>query len=105
MDNVQVAVKLLNELAFLPLAIVQAAAYINENETTLAKYLDLLAEQEEDVVDLFSKDFEDEGRYRGMKNPVAPTWLISFEQMRGRDPLAVDYLSFMACIEPTDIPQ
>ena len=104
-DNVQEVVKLLKELAFLPLAIVQAAAYINENETTLAKYLELLAEQEEDVVDLLSKDFEDEGRYHDMKNPVATTWLISFEQMRGRDALAVDYLSFMACIEPTDIPQ
>ena len=104
-DNMQEAVKLLKELAFLPLAIVQAAAYINVNQITLAKYLKLLAEQEEDVVDLLSKDFEDEGRYHDMKNPVATTWLISFEQIRGRDALAVNYLSFMACIEPTDIPQ
>jgi hypothetical protein len=106
MDNGhEEVVKLLTKLAFLPLAIVQAAAYINENETTLVKYPELLAEQEEDVVDLLSKDFEEEGRYHGIKNTVAATWLISFEQMRGRDPLAVDYLSFMACIEPTDIPQ
>ena len=40
-----------------------------------------------------------------MKNPVATTWLISFEQIRQRDPLAAEYLSFMACVEPKDIPQ
>lgn len=103
-DNVQEAVNLLNELAFLPLAIVQAAAYINKNQATLAWYLKLMAEHEEDVIALFSKDFEDEGRYSGMANPVAATWLISFEQIHKRDPLAVDYLLFIACIEPTDIP-
>ena len=40
-----------------------------------------------------------------MKNPVATTWLISFEQIRQRDPLAADYLSFMACVDAKDIPQ
>ena len=36
---------------------------------------------------------------------MATTWLISFEQIRHRNPLAADYLSFMACIDPKDIPQ
>lgn len=40
-----------------------------------------------------------------MKNPIATTWLISFEQIRRSDALAVQYLSFMACINPRDIPQ
>jgi tetratricopeptide (TPR) repeat protein len=96
---------LLKELTYLPLAIVQAAAYINENGITLADYLSLLTEQEEDVIDLLSEEFEDHGRYGNIKNPVATTWLISFEQIQHRDPLAADYLSFMACIEPKDIPQ
>ncbi|KAF2191284.1 hypothetical protein K469DRAFT_437327, partial [Zopfia rhizophila CBS 207.26] len=39
------------------------------------------------------------------RNPVATTWLISFERIKQRDPLAAEYLSFMACIEPKDIPQ
>ncbi|KAL9086368.1 MAG: hypothetical protein Q9165_007154 [Trypethelium subeluteriae] len=109
MDNMQQAASLLKELTFLPLAIVQAAAYINENDSTLAGYLGLLAEQEEDKIELLSENFEDEGRYRDIKNPVAATWLISFERMRDSDNdsdrLAADYLSFMACVEPTDIPQ
>jgi hypothetical protein len=61
--------------------------------------------QEEAVIDLLSEEFEDDRRYDSIKNPVAMTWLISFEQIRHRDPLAADYLSFMACIDPKDIPQ
>ncbi|KAG4434967.1 hypothetical protein IFR05_009548 [Cadophora sp. M221] len=96
---------LLQELTYLPLAIVQAAAYINENGITFADYLSLLTDQEEEVIELLSEEFEDYGRYCNMKNPVATTWLISFEQIRRRDPLAADYLSFMCCIDPKDIPQ
>ncbi|KAF1988157.1 HET-domain-containing protein [Aulographum hederae CBS 113979] len=97
--------ELLLQLTYLPLAIVQAAAYINENTISLAGYLSLLAEQEEEVIDLLSEEFEDDGRYRDIKNPVATTWLISFDQIQRRDQLAADYLSFIACIEPKDIPQ
>ena len=79
---------LLVDLTYLPLAIVQAAAYINENGIALADYLSLLKEKEEDIIDLLSEDFEDNGRYHNVKNPVATTWLISFEQIRRRDPLA-----------------
>jgi tetratricopeptide (TPR) repeat protein len=98
-------VTLLKELSYLPLAIVQAAAYINENGITLTEYQSLLTDQEEEVIDLLSEEFEDDGRYDNIKNPVATTWLISFEQIRHRDPLAADYLSFMCCINPKAIPQ
>jgi tetratricopeptide (TPR) repeat protein len=96
---------LLAQLTYLPLAIVQAAAYINENQIVLVDYLSLLAEQEEDVVDLLSEEFEDDWRYHNVKNPVAVIWLISFEQIRHRDPLAADYLSFMACVDLKNVPQ
>ena len=99
------AIALLKELTYLPLAIIQAAAYINENRITFTDYLSLLADQEEEVIDLLGEEFEDNGRYNNIKNPVAITWLISFEQIRHRNPLAADYLSFMACIDAKDIPQ
>jgi NB-ARC domain len=99
------ALELLRQLTYLPLAIVQAAAYINENGITLAAYAALLNDQEQEVIDLLSEEFEGEGRYRNIKNPVAITWLISFEQIRRHDPLAADYLSFMCCIDPKEIPQ
>lgn len=103
--NSQDALKLLEQLTFLPIAIVQAAAYINKNTIELSDYVLLLEEQEDDVVELLSKDFEDEGRYEDMKNPVATTWLISFEQIYKLDPLAAECLSFMSCVESKSIPQ
>jgi tetratricopeptide (TPR) repeat protein len=104
-SSLQEAKSLLGKLTHLPLAIVQAASYINKNGISLADYLSLLAEQEEDVVDLLSEQFRDNWRYRNIKNPVAVTWLVSFKQIQQRDPLAADYLSFIACVEPKDIPQ
>ena len=51
-NNGQDTKALLKELTYLPLAIVQAAAYINENGIAFADYLSLLADQEEEVIDL-----------------------------------------------------
>ncbi|KAH9220074.1 hypothetical protein DL95DRAFT_404095 [Leptodontidium sp. 2 PMI_412] len=99
------AKSLLEWLTYLPLAIVQAASYINKNDTSLATYLSLLANQEEQAIELLSENFEDDSRYRSIKNPVTTTWLISFEQIRLYDPLAAEYLSFMACVDSKDVPQ
>ncbi|PIG85755.1 kinesin light chain 1 and [Aspergillus arachidicola] len=99
------AITLLEQLAFLPLAITQAAAYINENSIGLSDYMILLQEQEPDVIELLSEDFGDERRYKDTQNPVALTWFISFQQIQRSNELAADYLSFMACVNPRDIPQ
>jgi tetratricopeptide (TPR) repeat protein len=96
---------LLEQLTYLPLAVVQASAYINENGISITDYLSLLADKDESTIELLSEDFEDDGRYQNIKNPVATTWLVSFERISQRDPLAAEYLSFMACIEPKDIPE
>lgn len=95
--------KLLSRLTFLPLAIVQAASFINENRMTLTKYVELLDGQEQSAIDLLSEDFEDTGRYKSIRNPVATTWLTSFEQIQRQNPLAADYLCFMACLKEKDI--
>ena len=92
--------ELLEELAFLPLAIVQAAAYIFANGTTISDYLAPLKEQEQNVNDLLSDDFEDEGPYWEKKDPVMTTWLVSFERMGRIDPLAAEYWSFVCCMHP-----
>jgi hypothetical protein len=82
----------------------QVASYMNETGISVANYLSLL-ERQESVIELLSQDFEDEWRYAESKNPVAVTWLISFHQIQRLNPLAADYLSFMSCIDPRDIPQ
>jgi len=105
LNDHQTMLELLKQLTFLPLAIVQAAAYINKNRIPLTEYLSLLEDTEGNVIELLSEEFEDEGRYRDIKNPVATTWLISFEQIQKHDPLAAEYLSFMSCLDPKNIPQ
>jgi nucleoside phosphorylase/tetratricopeptide (TPR) repeat protein len=100
-----VSTTLLVQLAFLPLAIAQASAYIIENGINLSTYLALLQDQEQDAVELLSEDFNDPGRYKDIQNPVITTWLISFKQIQQQDQVAADYLSFMACIDPRNIPQ
>jgi hypothetical protein len=96
---------LLKRLAFLPLAISQAAAYINQNNISLARYMLLLGEQEASIIELLGKEFNNDGRYAEIQNPVATTWLVSFAQIHQVDQIASDYLSFMACISPRDIPE
>ncbi|CAN9190941.1 unnamed protein product [Alternaria alternata] len=96
---------LLDELAFLPLAIAQAAAYLNMNRTTITKYLRLLRHTEQDTISLMSKEFRDQTRYKGSANAVASTWVVSFSQLRERDVVAADLLAFMSCIEWKVIPQ
>jgi tetratricopeptide (TPR) repeat protein len=100
------AALLLKQLVYLPLAIVQAASYINENcLSSLVDYLSLLSAKEEEVIDMLSEEFEDDWRPDHTTSPVAATWLISFEQVQRTSPLATDILSFMACLEPTEIPE
>jgi tetratricopeptide (TPR) repeat protein len=97
--------KLLELLVNLPLAIMQAAAYLNAKSSTITEYLRIYEESSDNIIKLLSKDFEDIRRYPGMKNPVATTWLISFEKIRVRDPLAADYMAFISCIKEKDIPR
>ncbi|KAL4780334.1 putative kinesin light chain [Aspergillus varians] len=95
---------LLEQLAFLPLAVAQAAAYINKRRISLSTYLTLLQEEESEAVELLSEDFRDPGRYKDIQNPVTTTWLISFKQIQQQNQAAAYYLSFMACLNPRNIP-
>ena len=97
--------QLLDRLTYLPLAIIQAAAYINENDMLLPEYVSLLDATEMNAIEILSEDFEDEHRYGTFQNPIATTWLVSFKGIQRQDPLAVDYLCFMSCIDPKAIPQ
>ncbi|KAF2180627.1 TPR-like protein, partial [Zopfia rhizophila CBS 207.26] len=92
-------------VTYLPLAIVQAAAYINKNDITLSEYLSRWDDTEENIIEVLGENFEGERRYHDLKNPIATTWLISFDQIRDCDPLAAEYLSLMSCVELKIIPQ
>ena len=96
---------LLALLVNLPLAIMQAVAYLNAKGCTIAEYLRIYKESSDNTIKLLSKGFEDVRRYPSMKNAVATTWLVSFKQIQVRDPLAADYMAFMSCIKEQDIPR
>ncbi|KAI8634991.1 hypothetical protein F5Y19DRAFT_470041 [Xylariaceae sp. FL1651] len=96
--------ELLRELTYLPLAISQAAAYLNQNSISIREYLSLLNGTQQDLVSLLSREFHDNTRYRGSDNAVATTWLVSFDQIRRDSATAAELLSFMSCIESKVIP-
>ncbi|KAI1426992.1 hypothetical protein F5Y12DRAFT_739426 [Xylaria sp. FL1777] len=99
------AEELFQELTYLPLAISQAAAYLNQNQISIRKYLALLRSTEQDLISLMSRELHDNTLYRRSQNAVATTWLVSFDQIRQSDSNAANILSFLSCIEPKAIPQ
>ena len=97
--------ELLKELTYLPLAIVQAAAYLKRNQIPIATYLGLLRGTEKDMAGLMNTEFHDNTRYTGSHNAMATTWLVSFDQIRKSDRAATDLLTFISQIGPKAIPQ
>ncbi|KAL2834587.1 hypothetical protein BJY01DRAFT_259536 [Aspergillus pseudoustus] len=95
---------LAQRLRCLPLAIVQSARYMCENLISIEIYLSLLEDSEASMIELLSKDFEDEWRYAEVKNPIIATWLVSFRQIQAHHPLAANYLSFMSFLSADRIP-
>lgn len=103
----EASLQLVNYLAHLPLAIVQAAAFLNHNNISdIEVYLNVWRNNTEDeIIKLLNEDFSDESRYSDSQtfNPVAKTWLISFRHIEERCPLAAQILFHMACLDANKI--
>ncbi|KAF2685268.1 hypothetical protein K458DRAFT_477318 [Lentithecium fluviatile CBS 122367] len=97
--------ELLGELTCLSLAIAQAAAYLNRNRMSIAKYVQLLRNTEQDIVGLMSREFRDDTRHKSSANAVATTWVVSFSQIQAHDAVAADLLAFRSCVEWKAIPR
>ncbi|KAG4274652.1 hypothetical protein FPRO04_14482 [Fusarium proliferatum] len=98
-------IELLTYLSFLPLAITQAAAYLNQTRAPIRTYLSLLRNAEDNDTRVLEREFRDNTRYKGSQNAIGTTWIVSFRQIQKSNQLAVDLLSFISCIEPKAIPQ
>jgi tetratricopeptide (TPR) repeat protein len=98
------ATELLSFLSHLPLAIKQASTYMAETRMSTIRYLHHCRSSDKTFIKLLSKNFADQGRYEGIKNPVATTWLISFNHISRANPLAAQYLKFMCFLAEKDIP-
>jgi hypothetical protein len=89
LNNEDTIDELLGLLACLPPAIVQATAFINNNDISVSQYVSLF-QQTGTEAELFSEHFEDPSRYQEMESTIAKTWHISFDQIRAKDPLAAE---------------
>lgn len=96
---------LLRELTYLPLAITHAIAYLNLNQVSVKRYLELLRGTEQTLADLMMREFRDDTQYRGSHNALATTWLLSFAQIRKQNSEAAKLLESISCIEPKSIPR
>ena len=90
---------LLKALDFLPLAISQAATFINQNGCTLKEYLEMLQGDELEVHDLLSTDLGDVRRPEDSESSVLRTWKLSFDLISTRAPRAAELLSLMAMLD------
>ncbi|OCK99064.1 TPR-like protein [Cenococcum geophilum 1.58] len=86
-------------LDYLPLAITQAAAYLDQNRITAAEYLHLFRDGEADTSELLEQDIYDAGRDYEIQNSIFRTWKISFDQILKQDPRAAEVLSLMAMLD------
>ncbi|KAL9639812.1 MAG: hypothetical protein Q9204_000952 [Flavoplaca sp. TL-2023a] len=97
--------RLVQVLGGIPLAITQAVSFIQENGSTPARYLELYEANDSNRVELLSQDFEDDTRDPELKNPIASTWIVTFEHMKAQQPLAADTLCMMSMFDAQAIPE
>ncbi|RYP33057.1 hypothetical protein DL768_011108 [Monosporascus sp. mg162] len=98
------SIALSSRLEHLPLALAQAAAFIQENVITVSEYLRLLNKGDQDLTDLLSEEFETDGRDSDAPRAVAETWALSFEQIQRQNVFAGELLSLMSFFDRQAIP-
>ena len=100
----QEAKLLLQELLYLPLAIVQAAACIRNTGLKIQEYRSQMGRQKKDDFEHNDKVTDDKPRGYNEKNPITTTLFITMEMIQIKDPLAVDCLYLAACVDSKDVP-
>jgi tetratricopeptide (TPR) repeat protein len=84
-------------LGDLPLALEQAAAYVEATGISWADYLDLFRQYRQDLLK--------EHQPLAYDATVATTWEISFQKVKAEAPAAVDLLNVCAFLAPDEIPR
>ncbi len=90
---------LLDALEYVPLAITQAAAFLSQNNCSLAEYLDMFHTNDSEVQDLLSEDLGDLRRDSESQNSVIRTWKLSFDLISKQKSRAAEMLSLMAVLD------
>ncbi|KAE8359375.1 hypothetical protein BDV27DRAFT_149624 [Aspergillus caelatus] len=101
-DQVDELTKLLEHL---PLAIVQAMSFIQENSLMVGEYIDLYNDSGETRMDLLCEPFETLGRETEVPNALATTLMVSINHIKQRDTNAIEVLSLLAFLDQYHIPK
>ena len=100
------AVDLLHALDCIPLAVTQAAAYINRRgRMTVAGYLAEFWKNSKRRESLLNWDAGELRRDESASNSVVMTWQMSFEQIQRERRSAAELLSLMSFFNPQGIPE
>ena len=97
-DEPGAAADLAGELGDLPLALAQAAAYIDARAVTIGGYLALYRDPA--LARRLREEGLDSGEYPAS---VAGTWLLNFGRLSAERPAAVELLRLCAFLDPDDI--
>ena len=107
LPDTEVAANLVRALDLVPLAISQAAAYIQARapRSSPEKYLAEFQESERKKSRLLQYDAGDLRRDGGASNAILTTWQISFDHIRSKRHSAADLLSLMSFFDRQGIPE
>ena len=97
---------LLEELDRLPLAMSQAAAFIEENGVSIADYTIAVQGKDAAVAEEFlDEELDDSRRDEESVNSVFRTWKLSYDQIKQQKPRAADLLSLLAMLDRQSVPR
>ena len=97
-DEPQVAETLAEALGHLPLALEQAAAYMNNTGRSLAEYLALFTDRQSALLGRKSK-------HADHPDSVATAWTLSFERLEAVSPIGAALLKLLSFFAPDAIPK
>ncbi|UKZ53353.1 hypothetical protein TrVGV298_007145 [Trichoderma virens] len=105
--DICLAKDLVRALECIPLAVSQAAAYIQARKprSSIEKYLVEFRKSERESMRLLKYEATDIGRDGEASNAVLKTWTISFEYIRSHQRSAADLLSLMSFFDRQSIPE
>ncbi|KAJ6035723.1 hypothetical protein N7540_000002 [Penicillium herquei] len=100
-------VQLAEELEFMPLAIVQAASFINQRSPrcSITQYLEKLRKSDHEATRLLNHEAGQMHRDWEAKNSILLTWQISFSHIQQTRRSAAELLSLMSFFDRQGIPE
>ncbi|KAL3264442.1 hypothetical protein ABHI18_000758 [Aspergillus niger] len=91
-------------LDYLPLAIMQAASFMEENVLTVHEYIKLHNDSDETKMSLLCEPFETLGRDSETPNALATTLIVSLDHINTKEHKAIEALSLIAFLDQHNIP-